>query len=75
MSTVITLFCAVVVREGILRDPDKVVDPEIVTVLPDRLVESQAKLPSPSSNVRGAFFIEVAPAFASEDVRNISPII
>ena len=75
VSIVTTLLWFVVVKEGTLRDPDKVTDPEIVTTLADRLAASQAKLPSPSAKSRGAFLIYVAPVLALEETRNTRPIV
>jgi hypothetical protein len=65
----------VVVKVGILKEPDRLTAPEISTKLADRLAASQAKFPSPSSKVRGIFFIVVSPVLASEEVRNINPIV
>jgi len=64
-----------VVRDGRFKDPNILVDPVIDITLPERLVASQAKLPSPSSNSRGAFLIYVAPVLALEETRNIRPIV
>jgi hypothetical protein len=63
------------VRVGILNEPDSLTAPDTSTILAERFAASQAKFPSPSSKVRGAFFIIVAPVFGSEEERNIIPII
>jgi hypothetical protein len=65
----------VVVSVGILRVPLRFTAPEMLTALADRLAASQAKFPSPSTKVRGAFFICVAPVLGSDDERNIKPIV
>jgi len=58
-----------------VKVPDTAVEPVILILLPDILVASQTKLPSPSANVSDEPLIEIVfPALGVEVVRSINPI-
>jgi len=55
--------------------PETAVEPVILILLPDILVASQTKFPSPSVNVSDEPFTVISfPALAREEVRSINPI-
>jgi hypothetical protein len=55
--------------------PKTEVDPVILILLPDILVASQTKFPSPSIKVSSEFFTDMLfPGLAREEVRSINPI-